>query len=97
MVRWIMQILAAVGFGALLGFIGLTMTLNLFGYADAEARRLSRNPWNRVWGAPDRDPAELRQDIGFNVARFLVGGGALLLGVAAVIGGIVLLVSGPLD
>ncbi|WP_405426046.1 hypothetical protein [Micromonospora sp. NBC_00617] len=92
-----MQILAVVGFGVLLGFIGLAMTRNLFGFVDAEARRLSRNPLNRLWGIPDRDPAELRQAAGFNVARFLVGGAALLLGAAAVIGGIVLLVSGPLD
>ncbi|WP_435206451.1 hypothetical protein [Micromonospora sp. bgisy143] len=92
-----MQVLAVVGFGVLLGFIGLTMTRNLFGYVDAEARRLARNPWNRVWGVPDRDPAEVRQDVGFTVARFLVGGAVLLLGAAAVIGGIVLLVSGPLD
>ncbi|MCG5443652.1 hypothetical protein NIE79_001793 [Micromonospora sp. NIE79] len=97
MARWIMQILAAVGFGVLLGFIGLTMTLNLFGFVDAESRRLSRNSWDRLWGAPDRDPAELRQDPIFHVARFLFGGTVLLFGAAAVIGGIVLLIHGPLD
>ncbi|MEU7925267.1 hypothetical protein [Micromonospora sp. NPDC049801] len=97
MARWILQVLAVVGFGALLGFIGLTMTCNLFGFVDAEARRLSRNLWNRQWGIPDRDPAELRHGVGFAAVRFLVGGALLLLGAAAVIGGIVLLVSGPLD
>ncbi|MFG1651425.1 hypothetical protein ACGFIE_15975 [Micromonospora sp. NPDC049275] len=97
MTRWILQILATVGFGLLLGFIGLTMTLDLFGFVDAETRRLSKNPWNRLWGIPDRSPAELRRDSGFTLGRFLVGGAALLLGAGALIGGIVLLVSGPLD
>ncbi|MEU4474369.1 hypothetical protein [Micromonospora sp. NPDC023888] len=95
MARWILQVLAVVGFGVLLGFIGLTMTLNLFGFVDSESRRLSKSSWNRLWGAPDRDPAELRE--GIDVARFFVGGGALLVGAIAIVGGIVLLVSGPLD
>ncbi|MFG3555400.1 hypothetical protein ACGGAQ_13615 [Micromonospora sp. NPDC047557] len=92
-----MQVLATVGFGLMLGFIGLTMTLDLFGFVDAETRRLSRNPWNRLWGIPARSPAELRRAVGFRFGRFLVGGVTLLFGAVAVIGGIVLLVSGPLD
>ncbi|MGV9212065.1 hypothetical protein ACTFTM_09410 [Micromonospora sp. RB23] len=97
MARWIAQVLALVGFGVLLGFVGLAMTCNLFGFVDAEARRLARNPWNRLWGTPHRAPAEVRQGVGFIAGRFLVGGVALLLGATAVVGGIVLLVSGPLD
>ncbi|MEU8168974.1 hypothetical protein AB0B97_21025 [Micromonospora sp. NPDC049004] len=97
MTRWILQVLATLGFGLLLVFIGLTMTLDLFGFVDAETRRLSRNPWNRLWGVPERDPAEVRGAVGFRFGRFLVGGVTLLLGAVAVIGGIVLLAGGPLD
>ncbi|MEU8085359.1 hypothetical protein AB0B57_17280 [Micromonospora sp. NPDC049101] len=97
MVRWILQILALVGFGVLLGFIGLTMTLNLFDFVDSWSRQLSRSSLNRLWGLPDQDPAGVRQGPGFQFARFLVGGGVLLLGAAAIVGGIVLLVQGPLD
>lgn len=97
MARWIMQVLATCGFGLLLGFIGLSMTFNLFGTVDEQARRISKSSWNRLWGAPDRDPAEVRQDVGFQIGRLIVGGSTLLLGAAAVIGSIVLLVHGPLD
>jgi hypothetical protein len=95
MVRWILQVLALVGFGVLLGFIGLTMILNLFGFVDSETRRLARSPWNRLWSASDPDPAEVRKNI--EVGRFVFGGVVLLLGAGAVVGGIVLLVTGPLD
>ncbi|MEH1164448.1 hypothetical protein V6V47_03580 [Micromonospora sp. CPCC 205539] len=97
MARWIMQVLGLVAFGGLLGFIGVTLILNLFGVADEQARQMSKSWWNRAWGAPDRDPADIRQDPGFLIGNYIVGGGALLLGVAAVIGSIVLLVGGPSD
>ncbi|CCH16873.1 hypothetical protein [Micromonospora lupini] len=97
MTRWILQVLATVGFGLLLGFIGLTMVFDLFGFVDAHTRRLSRTSLNRLLGFPDRDPAEVRRGVGYRFARFFVSGITLLLGVVAVVGGIVLLVGGPLD
>jgi hypothetical protein len=89
--------LALTGFGLLVGFVGLAWMLNLFGVVDEHARRIADNRWNRRWLRHARTGQEVRAGTGFQLGRYLAGGGFILLGVLAVGGGVAYLVAGPIE
>ncbi|WP_262287473.1 hypothetical protein [Micromonospora sp. MA102] len=95
MPRYIQQGLGLLGFGLLLGFFGLIQMVNLFGVVDEHARQIGRSPLTR-WVEGREVPAEeIRRRDGFVLGRYIVGTGFLLVGLLAVGGGIVFLVTPP--
>jgi hypothetical protein len=88
--------LATIGIGLLVGFLGLVLVANLFGVADAHARKISESRGNR-WLFEQRSPAEVRNSANFKSAvklgRFLAGGGFMLVGLVFIGVGIGMLFS----
>ncbi|MEU4155223.1 hypothetical protein [Actinoplanes sp. NPDC026670] len=93
--------LALIGVGLLVGFFGLIWVANLFGMADDHAKRISESRVNR-WMAGETGSADEfrnteRFKFGFNLGRFVAGGGFMLVGLGMIVGGIVYLVSPPIE
>lgn len=89
--------LALVGFGLLVGFVGLIWVANLFGVADEHARRIAESRLNRrLWGI-DQTPADMKGYVGFKLGRYVVGIGFMLVGLLAIGGGTVYLVAPPAE
>jgi hypothetical protein len=88
--------LATIGIGLLVGFLGLVLVANLFGVADAHARKISESRGNR-WLFEQRSPAEVGNSANFKSAvklgRFLAGGGFMLVGLVFIGVGIGMLFS----
>jgi hypothetical protein len=92
---YIQQGLGLLGFGLLLGFFGLIQLVNLFGVVDEHARQIGRSRLTR-WAEGREVPAEeIKRRDGFVLGRYIVGTGFLLVGLLAVGGGIVFLVTPP--
>lgn len=93
--------LALIGVGLLIGFVGLIWIANLFGVADEHAKQISENRLNRWMAGETGTAADYRNSdrfkSGFALARFVVGGGFMLIGLVMVISGIVYLISPPVD
>jgi hypothetical protein len=89
--------LATIGIGLLVGFLGLVLVANLFGVADAHARKISESRGNRWLLFQQRSPAEVRNSANFKSAvklgRFLAGGGFMLVGLVFIGVGIGMLFS----
>lgn len=89
--------LALIGFGLLIGFVGLIWVANLFGVADEHARQIAESRLKRrLWGI-DQTPAEMKSDLGFKLGRYVSGIGFMLVGLLAIGGGIVYLVAPPAE
>lgn len=92
MPRYVQQGLGLVGFGLLLGFVGLVWTANLFGVADEHARRIARRSF------PGEPPAEeATRDPAFLLGRYVAGGGFMLFGLVFIVSGVLYLLSPPAD
>ncbi len=93
--------LATIGIGLLIGFFGLIWVANLFGVADEHARMISESRMNRWMTGETRSPAEVRNTArfkqGFNLGRFLAGGGFMTVGLILVIVGVGLLVAPSIE
>jgi len=87
--------LALIGFGLLLGFVGLVLAANLFGIADEHARRIAQNRWNQQMLGISADPEKDR--LAHKLGRFVVGFGIMAVGLLAIGGGIVYLVAPPAE
>lgn len=89
--------LGLIGFGLLLGFVGLVWTANLFGVADEHARRIARGSFTGWAAGREIPPEEASREPGFLLGRYLVGIGFLLVGLLAIGGGIGQLIAPPTD
>jgi hypothetical protein len=84
--------LALVGFGLLVGFVGLVLVANLFGVADEFAERIAKNRRNQLFGVP-KDPE--KGSGAYKLGRLTAGFGFVAVGLLAVGGGVVHLVAPP--
>ena len=82
--------LAAIGIGLLFAWLGLIFVGNLFGVADEFAAQLARQS-QRSPGryGPPQTTEQMKQSLGFFIARYLAGGGFILGGLAFITGGVV--------
>ncbi|WP_433313201.1 hypothetical protein [Micromonospora chersina] len=95
MPRYVLQGLALIGFGLLLGLFGLIQMTNLFGVVDEHARQMGRSRLTR-WVEGREVPAEeIKRRDGFILGRYIVGTGFLLVGLLAVGGGVVFVFTPP--
>lgn len=86
-----------IGFGLLLGFVGLIWVANLFGVAEEHARQIMRNPRNQGrarWSGREYNMDEPLDDPGIKLGRYLAGGGFMLFGLGFVLSGIIYLFTG---
>ncbi|MBQ0904315.1 hypothetical protein [Micromonospora sp. U21] len=89
--------LGLIGFGLLLGFVGLIWTANLFGVADEHARRIARSRMTRWTGGHEVTPEEMKHEPGFLLGRYIAGIGFMLFGLLVVGGGVVYLTAPPAE
>ena len=86
-----------IGFGLLLGFFALIQVANLFGVAEEHARQIQRRRIKQgrtPWYGGEYNLAELLEDAGIKVGKYLAGGGFRLVGLAVVVSGVVSLFTG---
>ncbi|SIM88156.1 hypothetical protein [Micromonospora cremea] len=93
----IQQALGLIGFGLLLGFVGLVWVANLFGVADEHASRIARSSSTR-WMARlvegrEVAPEEMKRHGGMALGRYIWGIGLMLVGLLFVGNGVVDLIS----
>jgi hypothetical protein len=95
MPRYVVQGLALIGFGLLLGLFGLIQMTNLFGVVDEHARLIGRSRLTRFVEGRAVPAEEIKRRDGFILGRYLVGTAFLLVGLLAVGGGIVFVLTPP--
>ncbi|SBT54271.1 hypothetical protein [Micromonospora narathiwatensis] len=93
----ILRGLGAIGFGLLLGFVGLIWVANLFGVADEHARQIARSSLRRWVEGREVSPGEMKQEPGFVLGRYISGIGFMLVGLFIIGGGIVYLITAPVE
>lgn len=93
--------LGLIGFGMLLGFVGLVMTANLFGVADEHARTTAKDPltrWMYRWTrGHEVTPEEMKYELGFILGRYIVGIGSMLVGLLIIGSGVAYLIAPPAE
>lgn len=65
--------LALIGFGLLIGLVGVTLLANLFGVLDEQARSIANSQLSRWMSGRDLSSAEIRRDGAFALGRYIVG------------------------
>ena len=89
--------LGLIGFGLLLGFVGLIYVANLFGVVDEHNRGIARSPLTRWMEGRELTPEEMKHEPGAIVGRYIVGIGFMLVGLLAIGGGLVYLIAPPVE
>ncbi|MEU4482552.1 hypothetical protein AB0F68_31510 [Micromonospora sp. NPDC023966] len=89
--------LGLIGFGLLLGFVGLIQIANIFGVVDEHARQMAKSRLTGWMSGKDQTPAEVRSDGAFTLGRYIVGIGFMLVGLLAIGGGVVYLIAPPAE
>ncbi|HLT12108.1 MAG TPA: hypothetical protein VK028_15115 [Micromonosporaceae bacterium] len=84
---------ALIGFGLLIGIVGLVWVANLFGLVDEFAKRWANSRWNRWWAGTDLTAVEVRTNVGFQLGRHITGGGFILIGLLAVASGVTYMIA----
>lgn len=93
MVLEVLRGLSLIGFGLLIGFLGLILVANLFGALDEQARKMSRSSFRRWVEGRQVSPEEIKQRPGFMLGRYIAGIGFALVGLVAFDGGIIYLIT----
>jgi hypothetical protein len=89
--------LALIGFGLLIGFVGLILVANLFKVVDTHARKMAATNRRHIWSGRriNQTPAEVKSDLGFKIGRYTAGAGFMIFGLLVVGGGVAYLVARP--
>jgi hypothetical protein len=93
----IQQGLGLIGFGLLLGFVGLIWVANLFGVADEQARQMARSPMTRWMEGREVPPEEMKRHGAFALGRYIFGIGLMLFGLLFIGSGVVDLIAPPAE
>ncbi|MET8909483.1 hypothetical protein [Micromonospora sp. NPDC004551] len=93
MVLELLRGLSLIGWGLLIGFLGLMLVANVFGAVDEQARKMSQSSFRRWVEGRQVSPEEIKQRPGFVLGRYIAGIAFALVGLAAVDGGVVYLIT----